>query len=56
MDTLGTVVSQKLLDTTPAHPISGAGSALFGLYLALDDNGELLLYFTDDNSINLAIR
>lgn len=46
----GQVVSARLLDTTPVNPVTGAGSALFGIYVALDDDGELVVYFTNDNT------
>ena len=54
----GRVVSARLLDTTPVNPITGAGSALFGIYVALDDNGELVIYFTNDNTntVNVLTR
>ena len=42
------IVAIRLLDKTP--PINGAGSALFGLAATTDANGNLLVYFTDDNT------
>lgn len=54
----GQLVGSRLLDKTPVNPITGAGSALFGIYVALDDNGELVIYFTDDNTntVNVLTR
>ncbi len=54
----GQVVSARLLDTTPVNPITGAGSALFGIYAALDDNGDLVVYYTDGNTntVNVLTR
>lgn len=46
----GRLVSARLLDPTPVNPVTGAGSALFGVYVALNDNGELVVYFTNDNT------
>lgn len=46
----GQVVSARLLDKTPVNPVTGAGSALFGVYVALDDNGDVLVYFTNNNT------
>ncbi len=43
------VVGQKVLDTTPVNPITGAGSALFGVD-ALVNNGHLQVFFTNDNT------
>ncbi len=54
----GHVVSARLLDRTTVNPITGAGSALFGIDVALDDNGELIVYFTNDNTntVNVLTR
>ncbi|PSR34918.1 MAG: hypothetical protein C7B46_03120 [Sulfobacillus benefaciens] len=54
----GHVVSARILDKTPVNPITGAGSALFGIYVAVDDDGELVVYFTDDNTntVNVLMR
>ncbi|PSR24560.1 MAG: hypothetical protein C7B47_14430 [Sulfobacillus thermosulfidooxidans] len=54
----GQLVSARLLDKTPVNPVTGAGSALFGVYVALDNNGELLVYFTNDNTntVNVLTR
>jgi DNA-binding beta-propeller fold protein YncE len=54
----GRVVSALLLDKTPVNPLTGAGSALFGVYVALDDDGEVLVYFTNDNTntVNVLTR
>jgi hypothetical protein len=43
------VAGQKVLATTPVNPATGAGSALFGL-AATVSNGQLMVYFTDDNT------
>ncbi|MCY0878291.1 MAG: hypothetical protein OWU84_05065 [Firmicutes bacterium] len=43
------VAGQKVLDSTPVNPETGAGSALFGV-TATVSNGQLLVYFTDDNT------
>lgn len=49
----GRVVSAQVLDPTPVNPVTMAGSALFGVYVALDDQGEPVLYYTDDNTNTL---
>lgn len=46
----GALVSARVLDPTPVNPVTGAGSALFGVFVALDANGELVVYYTDDNA------
>jgi hypothetical protein len=43
------VAGQKVLDSTPVNPTTGAGSALFGV-AATVSNGQLMVYFTDDNT------
>lgn len=43
------VVGQKILDSTPVNPVTGAHSALFGVY-ALATNGHLQVFFTNDNT------
>ncbi|MCL5972585.1 MAG: hypothetical protein M1499_08510 [Firmicutes bacterium] len=46
------------VELNPRLGTVGPAQLHFGLYRALDDNGELLLYFTNDNtnSINLSMR
>lgn len=44
------VVAVKTLDRTPVNPMTGAGSALFGVYATRNAQGHLLVYFTDDNT------
>lgn len=46
----GRVVSAVVLDPTPVNPVTGAGSALFGIYMALNRAGDVVLYYTDDNT------
>lgn len=48
------VAGQKVLDNTPVNPTTGAGSALFGVY-AMDNNGQLNVFFTDDNTNTLDV-
>lgn len=48
------VAGQKVLDNTPVNPQTGAGSALFGVY-ALVNNGQLEVFFTDDNTNTLDV-
>lgn len=48
------VQGQKVLDPTPVNPITGAGSALFGVD-AVVNNGQLNVYFTDDNTNTLDV-
>ncbi|CEK16584.1 gluconolactonase family protein [Chthonomonas calidirosea] len=45
----GQVVAVKPVDLTPVNPITGAGSALFGVVATTDSNGNLVVYFTNDN-------
>lgn len=45
----GQVVGQAVLDKTPVQS-SGQGSALFGLAAAVNAKGQLVVYFTDDNT------
>lgn len=44
------VVGQKVLDPTPVNPKTGAGSGLFGLATTTDANGNLVIYYSDDNT------
>ncbi len=46
----GRVNAIKILDKTPVNPVTGAGSALFGVATAVNDEGDLVLYFTNDNT------
>ena len=48
------VAGQKVLDNTPVNPQTGAGSALFGVY-AMNNNGQLEVFFTDDNTNTLDV-
>ncbi|MCY0884712.1 MAG: peptidoglycan-binding protein [Firmicutes bacterium] len=54
----GQLVSARVLDPTPVNPITGAGSALFGLTVALDATGEPVIFYTDDNTntVNVLTR
>lgn len=47
------VVGQVVLDPTPVNPTTGAGSALFGLAATEDANGNLVVYYGDDNTNTL---
>lgn len=44
------VTGQRVLDSTPVNPRTGAGSALFGVLAVKTANGHLHIYFTDDNT------
>lgn len=44
------VAGQVVLDKTPVDPKTGAGSGLFGLAASKDANGNLVVYYTDDNT------
>lgn len=44
------VVGQAVLDKTPVNPRTGAGAALFGITATTDSAGNLVVYYTDDNS------
>lgn len=44
------IAGQKTLDPTPVNPMTGAGSALFGVAARVSANGHLEVYFTDDNT------
>ncbi len=44
------VVGQVVLDKTPVNPKTGAGSALFGVTATTDSAGNLVVYYTDDNT------
>lgn len=46
----GHAVARRILDPTPVNPATGAGSALFGVATRADDEGNLLVIFTNDNS------
>lgn len=43
-------VAKVVLDKTPVNPKTGAGSALFGIAASKDASGNLVVYYTDDNS------
>lgn len=44
------VVGQSVLDNTPVNPQTGAGAALFGIAATKDASGNLVVYYTDDNT------
>jgi len=46
----GTVVGTRLVDTVPVDLQTGNGSALFGVTASKDRAGNLVIYFTDDNT------
>jgi hypothetical protein len=46
----GSVVGSRLLDNVPVDLQSGNGSALFGVTASKDNGGNLVIYFTDDNT------
>ncbi len=46
----GKVVGTVMLDNVPVDAQSGNGSALFGVVAAVDNRGNLAVYFTDDNT------
>ena len=46
----GSVVGSRLLDNIPVDLQSGNGSALFGVTASKDNGGNLVIYFTDDNT------
>jgi peptidoglycan hydrolase-like protein with peptidoglycan-binding domain len=50
---LRAVVARVILDATPVNPVTGAGSALFGLATTLDAGGNLVVYFVDNNTETL---
>jgi len=49
----GKVVGDRLLDNVPVDPMSGTGSALFGVAATTDAKGNLAVFFTDDNTNTL---
>ncbi len=46
----GKVVGDVQIDNVPVDADTGNGSALFGVAAATDENGNLEVYFTDDNT------
>jgi len=54
----GQAVSAQVLDPTPVNPVTMEGSALFGVYVALNDQGDVVVYYTDNNTntVNLLTR
>ena len=48
-----TVVATKALDATPV--VNGAGAALFGITATQDAGGNLMVYFTNDNTNTLQV-
>lgn len=46
----GTVVGTRLVDNVPVNLQTGNGSALFGVAAGKDPAGNLVIYFTDDNT------
>jgi hypothetical protein len=49
----GTVVGTRLVDNVPVNLQNGYGSALFGVTAGKDAAGNLVIYFTDDNTNTL---
>lgn len=47
------VVAIKTVDKTPVNVNNGTGSALFGVLITTDKNGNLLVYYTDPNTNTL---
>jgi hypothetical protein len=47
------VVAERVLDHAAVNPRTGANSALFGLAAAQDGNGNLIVYYVDDNAFTL---
>ncbi len=47
------VVARVILDATPVNPVTGAGSALFGLATTVDAAGNLVVYFANNNTNTL---
>ena len=48
--TTGKVVGDVQIDNVPVDPDTGNGSALFGVAATTDKDGNLEVYFTDDNT------
>ncbi len=46
----GKVVATKQVDNVPVDPTNNNGSALFGVTATKDEQGNLLVYYTDDNT------
>ncbi len=46
----GSVVGTRVVDNVPVDMQSGNGSALFGVTAGKDNAGNLVVYFTDDNT------
>ncbi len=44
------IVAVKTVDPTAVNQTTGAGSALFGVAATSDTNGNLVIYYTDDNT------
>jgi hypothetical protein len=53
--TKGQVVGVRQLDKVPVDPQSGNGSALFGLAASRDARGNLVVFFTNDNTNTLNV-
>lgn len=51
--TRGLAVGVRQLDNVPVDRLSGNGSALFGVAATRDGRGNLLVFFTDDNTNTL---
>jgi hypothetical protein len=49
------VVGTRMLDNVPVDPMTGNGSALFGVLATTDSKGNLEVYFTDDNTNTLNV-
>lgn len=52
---IGRAIGVRQLDNVPVDPQSGNGSALFGLAATFDSRGNLIVYFTDDNTNTLNV-
>ena len=48
--TNGTLVATTTVDPAVVNPVTGANAALFGLAAVTDPNGNLNVYFTNDNT------
>ncbi len=51
----GKVVGTRVLDNVPVDAQTGNGSALFGIAATKDVKGNLVVYFTDDNTNTLNV-
>lgn len=53
--TQGRTVGVRQIDNAPVDPQSGNGSALFGVAATTNQQGNLVVYFTDDNTNTLDV-